>query len=192
MNQTLVRIYLLIMLECRLSFSEAASIFKVDPRELENAIRYSSFFINYEYALHFLKHETSCCIEGSERNRFKAMFYLRKLNRITKLESREEKVAAFNALLKDLSGPDISFVYEKKGRYTEEEKELILKYRVKYAVPINIMASRFSILKNSIINWTNDLPEGPLKTQLKLLNEFGEDNYSRIRKKFPNQKRNRG
>lgn len=190
MNQTLVRIYLLIMLECRLSFSEAASIFKVDPRELENAIRYSSFFINYEYALYFLKHETSCCIGVSERNRFKAIFYLRKLNRITKLESKEEKVAAFNALLTDLSGPDISFVYEKKGCYTKEEKELILKYRVKYAVPINVMASRFSIWKNSIINWTNALPEGPLKTQLKLLNEFGEDNYSRRRKKFKNQKRN--
>ena len=62
--------------------------------------------------------------------------------------------------------------------YTREEKEQILKYRLKYAVSGKNMETIFHIDKGSIVKWERELPEEELKFRLEILRRYLNYKYT--------------
>lgn len=185
MNKNLVIIYALIMLECRLSLEDASKIFKVDAQKLSENFNQETLSDNIYDAMKYLYHETMCFSEENKRGLFKANLYIRKLRKILKNPNRVERKKELEFFINDLKGPDISFVLEKsqKCRYTDREKELILKYRLKFRVTNTEMYSTFHIYYQIFRKWENNLPECELKTRLSILRNYLDNKYKGIRRK---------
>lgn len=184
MKRALTEIFVLIMLECRLSFYEACEMFRMAPLELQSDIENFLPPHHYKIALDFLRFETLSRTEENKRGKFKANFYLRRLNKILKITSKEARVSELNSFITDLSGPDISFVLQKSNRrYTEEEKMLIQKYRIKYAITTRQTHDIFGIDDTTLADWARSMEDGQLKSQIETLNDFGRGYYGRKRKR---------
>lgn len=138
MNKNLVIIYAYIMLECRLSIEKASEIFRIDKDTFQNNLNLTILPIEVMKALRYLEFETKSYVSDNKRGIFKANLYIRKLRKILAQTQGEERNKKLEDLVNDLKGPDIRFVLEKNTigvMYTKEEKEQILKYCLKYALP---------------------------------------------------------
>lgn len=181
MNKNLVIIYAYIMLECRLSIEKASEIFRVDKDTFQNNLNLTILPIEVMKALKYLEFETKSYISDNKRGIFKANLYIRKLRKILAKPQGEERKQELEDLVNDLKGPDIRFVLEKNTigvMYTKEEKEQILKYRLKYAVSGKNMETIFHIDKGSIVKWERELPEEELKFRLEILRRYLNYKYT--------------
>ncbi len=180
MNRNLVIIYAYIMLECRLSLEEASRIFHIDKDTLKNNFNLTIFPKEILEALEYLEFEATNYDLDNKRGLFKANLYVRRLRKILAKPKGEERGQELEALVNDLKGPDIRFVLEKNTigvLYTKEEKEQILKYRLKFKLPGKRMEELFHISNESIIRWERKLPECELKTRLEILRRFLNNSY---------------
>lgn len=181
MNKNLVIIYAYIMLECRLSIEKASRIFRLDKDTFQNHLNFNILPIEVIKALRYLEFETKSYGLDNKRGIFKANLYIRKLRRILAKYKGEERKKKLEDLVNDLKGPDIRFVLEKNiigVMYTKEEKEQILKYRLKYAVSCKNMETIFHIDKGSIVKWEKELPEDELKFRLEILRKYLNYKYT--------------
>jgi len=181
MNKNLVIIYAYIMLECRLSIEKASEIFRVDKDTFQNNLNLTILPIEVMKALKYLEFETKSYVSDNKRGIFKANLYIRKLRKILAKPQGEERKQELEDLVNDLKGPDIRFVLEKNTigvMYTKEEKEQILKCRLKYAVSGKNMETIFHIDKGSIVKWERELPEEELKFRLEILRRYLNNSYT--------------
>ena len=181
MNKNLVIIYAYIMLECRLSIEKASEIFRVDKDTFQNNLNLTILPIEVMKALKYLEFETKSYVSDNKRGIFKANLYIRKLRKILAKPQGEERKQELEDLVNDLKGPDIRFVLEKNTigvLYTKEEKEQILKYRLKFKFPGKKMETIFHISNESIIRWERELPECELKTRLEMLRRYLNNSYT--------------
>lgn len=185
MNKNLIIIYALIMLECRLSLEDASKIFKVDAQKLSENFNQETLSENIYDAMKYLYHEAMCFSEENKKGLFKANLYIRKLRKILKNPNQEDRKKELELFINDLKGPDINFVLEKpqKCRYTDREKELILKYRLKYCITGVDMYAAFHIFHQVIHDWEYNLPECELKTRLGILRDYLDNRYKGTRRK---------
>ncbi len=181
MNKNLVIIYAFIMLECRLSIEKASEIFRIDKDTFQNNLNLTILPIEVMKALRYLEFETKSYVSDNKRGIFKANLYIRKLRKILAQTQGEERKKKLEDLVNDLKGPDIRFVLEKNTigvMYTKEEKEQILKYCLKYALPNKEMEIGFRIYHESINKWIRELPEGELKIRLEILRKYLNYKYT--------------
>lgn len=181
MNKNLVIIYAFIMLECRLSIEKASEIFRIDKDTFQNNLNLTILPIEVMKALRYLEFETKSYVSDNKRGIFKANLYIRKLRKILAQTQGEERKKKLEDLVNDLKGPDIRFVLEKNTigvMYTKEEKEQILKYCLKYALPNKEMEIGFRIYHESINKWIRELPEGELKIRLEILRRYLNYKYT--------------
>ncbi len=130
--------------------------------------------------MEYLEFEATNYDLDNKRGLFKANLYVRRLRKILAKPKGEERGQELEALVNDLKGPDIRFVLEKNTigvLYTKEEKEQILKYRLKFKLPGKRMEELFHISNESIIRWERKLPECELKTRLEILRRFLNNSY---------------
>lgn len=185
MNKNLVKIYTLIMLECRLSLEDASRIFQVDINKLKENLTINILGGELYEAIKYLSHEVNCYPLDNSRGLFKASIYIRRLRKILKISNEIERKTELEEFIKDLQGPDIRFALEKPltgAKYEKEEKELILKYHLKYMLTGLEMMQIFHIHKESLIRWEQELPESELKTRLSILREYLNNKYIGARK----------
>lgn len=184
MNKNIVRIYALIMLECRLSLEDASRIFNVDINRLKEELNIKNLKSELFDAIEYLLYEITCYPLDNKRGIFKANIYIRRLRYILKNPNKKQLKDDLNDLVNDLKGPDISFVLKKEQscRYSKEEKEKILKYRLKFR-KTGTALRYMHIDKSNILNWENELSEGDLKTRLQILRNYLNMQYVGVRKK---------
>lgn len=184
MNKNTALCYALIMLECRLSLEDASKIFGVDMTELKESFNAKNIGLPYCSALDYLSHEIANYSSENKRGIFKANLYIRKYRRILKNSNKEERKKELEELFLDLMGPDISFAIDKCTYYTPEEKERILKYRLKFAKNNSEMKAAFHMNHIALQKWEDELPEGELKERLGIYREYTKSKYfARLRKK---------
>lgn len=182
MKQTTVIIYALIMLECRLSLEDASKIFNIDIEILRKEITDEKKIKNHLPAVTYLLHETSCYKDNNKKGIFKASVYLSRLRKILSLESKEERITLLNQFIIALSGPNIGFAKNKQGRYSEDEKKIVLKHCIKYGCASRDILECSGITYNALKRWKDDLPEGELKARLHILNDYQLSIFEHYRK----------
>lgn len=167
MNKNLINIYSLIMLECRLSLEDASKIFSIDRKVLEEYLLSSNN--SHFRALQYLVYYEAPSFRDNPKGKWKATLLVRKLYQILKNSNKDERIVALNDYIKMLQSPDLSFIGQKnKFRYTKEEKEKVLKFRLKYAASSTMLP----IDHSRIEIWEKELEEGEFKTRLGLLREY--------------------
>lgn len=178
MYRNTVIYYALIMLECRLSLTDASRIFGIEETKLYENLNLKNLEDLY-FPIKYLLHETTIYQTDNRRGIFKASIYIRRLRRILKNPNKEERKEELNAFLTDLMGPDIRFVLAKElnARYTSEEKEKILKYRLKYAVSGLDLESGYHLDHEFLTKWEKELPNRELKERLAILRNYKMYNY---------------
>lgn len=187
MNQNLLKIYALIMLECRLPLEDASTLFKIDSKLLEKNLTdpniVSSLIADgIKYLIYYEAFDT---YDDLEKRQFKANLYLRKLFKIFKEENKETRKEKLNQFIMDISGPNLNFLsYRNPNKsYSPEEKRKILIFQLKFALSNQILHERFGIHHNTIKMATNELTEENLKRRLISLNEFLQSQYWKLRKR---------
>lgn len=177
MNKNMVLLYTLIMLECRLSLEDASRIFGVERRELWENLTINVIGQDYYHSIKHLLYEVSCYKGNNEKGVFKAQLYIRRLRKILKIQDKAERKEKLQNLYQDLMGPDIRFAFDKITIYSPKERELILKYCLKYGRTGVQMEKDFHITHEAIKKWEEELPNGELKERLKILREYRQDLY---------------
>jgi len=185
MNKNLLRIYALIMIECRLSLEDASRLFNIDAGRLNEELSVRNLNLDLFDAIEYLKFEASGYPLDNKRGLFKANIYVRRLKRILGNQDKTQPKAELDDLVRDLKGPDISFAFEKSHscKYSKEEREKILKYCLKYCKTGYAIEKYFHVNHERIKAWENELPEGELKTRLQMLREFFDYKYTDARRK---------
>ena len=187
MNKRMLFIYMLIMLEARLSLEDASKLFGIPKEELEERILarkdYPYFYID---ALKYLVYRESLL---PSYNRAKSLFMgkllLKRLHKILHIPDSQMRKEELDKFVKVLSGPDLKHVlYRKIGPYSEEDKKLILSYRLKYAVSNKEMYAIFKIRHDRLEKWENELEESKLKTQLINLRDYLNSCYFEERRRL--------
>ena len=181
MNKVLLKIYVLIMLECRLSVEDASILFGVEPEQLRKEIMDFLKLGSLQHSVEYLLYEVSYYRGENKKGLFKAKVYTNKLYKILKVKNKEEKAALLNQLIKVLQGPDIRSLIDKTGLYTEDEKYSILKYQAKYGYSVREMAKRFGFDQHAIKRWTDNLTDPELKIRLGILKEYNLDLFANIK-----------
>ncbi len=175
MKQPLIRIYALIMLECRLSLKDASTLFKIEEPSLEIALTDPSLpkiIINaIKYLIYYEALDT---YDDKNKNLFKAKLYLRKLDKILREKDKETRKAWLSSFITNLSGPSLNFLsYKQLGEiYTQEEKDMILKFRLKYAVSDSSFRQYQHIDPATIQKMQSSLPENNFKKRLNALDDY--------------------
>ena len=113
MNKNLLRIYALIMIECRLSLEDASRLFNIDAGRLNEELSIRNLSLDLFDAIEYLKFEASGYQLDNKRGLFKANIYVRRLKRILGNQDKTQLKAELDDLVRDLKGPDISFAFEK-------------------------------------------------------------------------------
>lgn len=180
MNPVIAKFYVLIMLECRLSYEEASRIFNTSVETLKNEL-FSKNLECYKPALDYLFYETSCYKGDNRKGIFKASIYIQRLRKSLKNSDKQARINELNALLIDLLGPNIDFA-KNRTKYTDEERQKILKYFLKFGQNSISMRYEFNISHGAITNWTNNLPEGELKTRLEIFRNYRSDRYLSLKR----------
>lgn len=102
------------------------------------------------------------------------MLLLSRFYKIIKMEDKTVRRENLNQYIEMLSKPRLEFLMNKNdSNYSLEEKEQILKYRLKYAVN----GKDLSVDHLAILHWENALPEGEFKTRLEILREYLQTCY---------------
>lgn len=174
MNRNLIIIYALIMLECRLSFEDASRIFRVDINTLKEALSIEKLGEGLYTAIEYLEYEVQCYPLDNKRGLFKARIYMRKLRQLLMVQDKDLRHEKLKEFINDLKGPSVVFILEKdlKCRYTEEEKNAILKYRLKFAKSGMQIKGELKISHEAILKWEEELPDSELKTRLEILRGY--------------------
>lgn len=185
MNNTLAKIYTLIMLECRLPLEEASKLFKVSKALLEDAIRTKTgLYKSFKY----LEIECINYPAGLARAKWKAEIYLRRLQKILRVQDKAERVRLLNEFIVALAGPNIMFAIDKCQKYTDEEKNAIMKYRLKYAVSGLELQDSYHVKESTLALWEEKLPDdSELKIRLGILRNYLNYNYQKNRIKSKRQ-----
>lgn len=162
MNNTLQLIYTLIMLECRLSLEDASKLFKIDAEELrKEMMRKSTLSYKLKKALEYLIYESYTYPKPNTKGIWKAQNFLRRLYKILAIEDKDEKKELLRKFIIMLYGPDITFTINRNTPYTEKEKIILLKYRVKYGC-YNAEMKKIAA-HATLSNWEEALEDGELK-----------------------------
>lgn len=169
-------IYALIVLECRLSREQACALFSKSNEELEGLF-YNLFFSHpmiYEALKYVFNYETVLPNAAREkRAKTLAWMYLRRLITILKEKDLKKKSKDLNSFVKNLEGPDISFAFKKKsGEYTEEEKALLTRFQVKYALSNSAIGRKMHMGHTTVLMWGMQVKDEKLRQLYQELHEY--------------------
>lgn len=168
----------LIILECRLSKVQACKLFKdlncyqlMANHDLDDHIRRGLTFLwNYETAL-FPE-------DMAKRAEFLATNLIRRLNKILKVEDKEERKALLERFIIELAGSDMPFLDKPSISWTADERRKVLKYRYKYALTERELALKINSHRRYISDWISSLNDNDaLKKGLITLSEYGQDKW---------------
>lgn len=163
------------MLECRLSLKEASTLFKIEEPSLKIALTDPSLPpIITEAIKYLIYYEALDTYDDKNKNLFKAKLYLGKLDKILREKNKETRKAWLSHFITCLSGPSLAFLsYKRLGEfYTQEEKDMILKFRLKYAISVSSFRYYEHIDPATIKRMQASLPEGNLKKRLNALDDY--------------------
>ena len=179
MNKQLLGIYVLIMLECRLSLEEASQIFKIPKEELEQAITNREdigeiYLRAIKYLIYTESYSTP--VLDNQKGIFKAKMLYNRLIKILKIENVLEKKEFLTNFIQELKGPDVIKIRDSSGKfYNNEERRLLLKFKLKYGLSNRLFTTLTGIEARKLSNWEEDLDDQYLKLRLQKLRDHGKD-----------------
>ena len=160
------------MLESRLSLDDASRLFKVSKEDLTNALKHLDYTTS-QGLKYLINYESIHPTYNSKLSMLKASFLLNRLKNILTIEDNNERNKALEKFVAQLYGPVIKITHGEYSSYTKEEKEAILKYRLKYA----LNSSDFLVDHCHLRKWESELEDGELKTKLNVLRNYFHDYY---------------
>jgi len=172
MQNKIILVY--IILESRLSFDDACKLFKISKEELETIMN-CCLNQTLHRALKYLFYcETKIsCFSNPEKAKFKATLLYKKYLNILKIENEDERKEKLNLFIRDISGSKMESLKDKNKRYfTIEEKELVFKHQIKFALTFRDLQYFYNIHSQILLKWKSELQDEQLKNRLKCLDEY--------------------